>query len=87
MNCWSGLRREVGEEFRDAGKWSAGLEEVVLSADFGGPFVIRDWQLGPFEELEHTLISGVSSKGEGGCGWGTSYLAACALLLCLYAPW
>lgn len=55
MDCWIGLGREVGEKLRDAGERGAGLEELVLGADFGGPFVIRDGQLGPVEELEHAL--------------------------------
>lgn len=56
VDCWGGLGGEVGEKFGDAGKRGAGFEEVVLGADFGGPFVIRDWQLGPVEELEHALV-------------------------------
>jgi len=43
VDCWSGLGREVEEKFRDAGERGAILEELVLGADFGGPFVICDW--------------------------------------------
>ncbi len=53
MDRGSGVRREGGEEFRDAGERGARLKEVVLGADFGGPFVISDGQLRPIEELEH----------------------------------
>lgn len=55
-DCWSGPRGEVEEKLRDAGEWGAVLEGLVLGADFGGPFVISNWQLGPVEELEHALI-------------------------------
>ncbi len=56
MDGWSGVGGEGGEEAGDAGEGGAHFEKVVLGADFGGPFVIGDWQLGPVEELEHALI-------------------------------
>lgn len=56
MDCRSGLGRESGEKLKNAGERGAGLEEVVLGADFGGPFVISNGQLGPVEELEHALV-------------------------------
>lgn len=58
VDCRGGVGGEVGEEVGDAGEWGAGFEEVVLGADFGGPFVVGDGQLGPIEELEHTLGGG-----------------------------
>lgn len=56
MDGWSGVGREGGEEFWDAGERGAGLEEVVLGADLGGPFVMGYGKLGPGEELEHALV-------------------------------
>lgn len=55
MDFWSGVVAEVKEEVRDAGEGGAFFEEVVLSFDFGGPFIICDGQLGPFQELECAL--------------------------------
>lgn len=48
MDFWSSVVAEVKEEVRDAGEGGAFFEEVVLSFDFGGPFIICDGQLGPF---------------------------------------
>ncbi len=43
VDCWSSVGREIGEKCKDAGEWGAGLEKLVLGADFGGPFLISDW--------------------------------------------
>ena len=87
VDCWGGLGREVGEEFGDAGKWGRGLEEIVLGADFGGPFVIIYRQLGPVEELEHALVSAVQlassmKRAEVGAG---GVMGTLRPLLCCFA--
>ena len=60
MDCWNSLGRDVGEKFRNSGKQGTGPEKFILSADFGSPFIIGDWQLRPVEELKDTLICAVS---------------------------
>lgn len=46
---------EGGEEGGDSGEGGAGFEEGVLGGYFCGPVVVGDGELGPGEEVEHTL--------------------------------